>query len=556
MLRELHLHNYAIITDLLLTFEGGLTVITGETGSGKSILVEALALLLGGRSDGTSVRHESEEAVLEARFDAPPSQDPADENDSDFIILKRVLSSAGKSRGYINNSFANLFALKQAGQAIAEIHGQHDHYLLMDSNYPISLLDAYGRLSQQKELYHGHFQERAQRLNEIIALKKALSARDVAGGAASAGRQEDFLLYQVSEIREADLKIGEEESLEKEERGLKNWEAILSCIAQGSLALSEEGGILSQMGHVEQQLKTLNQTTQDAEAEIALLNTANIHLKELALLLRDRGSNMSFDPERQQAVTERLYLIQKMKKKYGDSIEAILDLKNKMEEELSSLSERGARLAEMEQAFSEISERLTKEAEALSRERVLKVGPFEKRVKEELDLLGMEKTRFEISIEQKPLSEDGMDQIEFLIALPGEPLKSITKVASGGELSRLMLALKVVLSDVDAVPTYVFDEIDAGIGGAVAERIGKRLSKLSKQHQIFCVTHLPQIARFADHHYVVEKKTVQKRIVTSVRKLSQDDRVAELARMLGGVEITSATLRHAEELGGHRPATG
>jgi len=534
MLRELRLHNYAIITDLLLTFQQGLTVITGETGSGKSIIVQALALLLGGRSDGEPIRHESEEAVLEARFDG---------NEDDFLIFKRVLSTGKlKSRAYINDSLANLASLKQVGQHLAEIHGQHDHTLLMNPDYPISILDAYGKI--QKGQYQSRFQERAQLLNEITDLKKALSARDVAG------RQEDFLLYQLSEIREVDLKIGEEESLEKEERGLKNWESILSCIAQGATILSEEGGILSQIGNIEQQLRMLNQTTEDADTEMSLLNTAEINLKELALLLRDRASHVSFDPERQQAVTERLYLIQKMKKKYGDSIEAILDLKDKMEGELSRLSERGARLAEMEQAFSEMTSLLTKEAEAISKKRIEAIGPFEKKVKEELDLLGMEKTQFKIDWQQTPISEEGIDQIQFLIALPGEPLKSITKVASGGELSRLMLALKVVLSDIDPVPTYVFDEIDAGIGGAVAERIGKRLSRLSKQHQVFCVTHLPQIARFADQHYAVEKKTDKKRIVTMVRELSKDERVAELARMLGGMEITSATLRHAEELAG------
>ncbi|MBI3359185.1 MAG: DNA repair protein RecN [Nitrospirae bacterium] len=544
MLRELRLHNYAIITDLLLTFEEGLIVITGETGSGKSILVEAIALLLGERSDGEPVRHESDEAVLEARFD---------DHDSDGIILKRVLSAGKlKSRVYINDSLANLASLKQAGEHLAEIHGQHDHTLLINPDYPISILDAYGKLSLQKEQYQTHFQERAHLLNEITNLKKALSERDVAGGTTSARRQEDFLLYQLSEIRSADLKIGEEESLEKEERGLKNWESILSTTARGNAVLSEEGGILSQIGNLEQQLRMMSKTTEDADAEMNLLHTANINLKELALLLRDRANRVSFDPERQQIVTERLYLIQKMQKKYGGSIEVILDLKAQMENDLSCLLEGGERLSAMEQALSEISARLTKEAEALSKKRIEAIGPFEKRVKEELALLGMEKTRFQISNQQKPLSEDGIDEIQFLIALPGELLKSITKVASGGELSRLMLSLKVVVSNIDPVPTYVFDEIDAGIGGAIAERIGKRLSKLSKQHQVFCVTHLPQIARFADHHYVVEKKTAQKRVMTTVRKLSQEERVTELARMLGGVTITSATLRHAEELSRNR----
>ncbi len=539
MLREIQLKNYAIIDHLSLTFSEGLCVITGETGAGKSILVEALSLILGGRSDSESIRQETDEAILEACFDPVLTEKlTPDSPEPDSLIIKRVLSPS-KSRAYINGSLANISALKEVGVLLAEIHGQHDHYLLTDPARQLSLLDAYAKLLDQRERYHAHYQKRSDLLKEIAALKKELG---------NEGRQGELLRHQLSEIQQANLQPDEDTALEQEEHQLKNWESILSSLEAGQAALSEEGGVLSQIKSIERHLRNLDQMTKDANPEIDLLSTAEIQLKELALLLRDRMSRVSHDPERLAAVTERLYLIQKLKKRYGSSIEAILKFKDQIEEELTALSEGEARLHQIEQSIEALASTLAKDADALSLARKGAVGRFEKKVKEELPELGMEKTRFAIAIQQKPLSEDGIDAIEFQVALPGENLKPIGKVASGGELSRLMLALKVALTDVDPTPTLVFDEVDAGIGGAVAERVGRRLARLAKKHQVFCVTHLPQVARFADHHYLVEKKFSDKRVVISVKKLADKERVSELARMLGGVEITPATRRHAKEL--------
>jgi DNA repair protein RecN (Recombination protein N) len=549
MLRELRLRHYAIIDEMTIPFSEGLNIITGETGAGKSILIEALALLLGDRFDSEGVRHESDEAILEGFFDPLRVTSDSYENDPDGLIIKRVLSKS-KGRAYINGSLANLSTLKQVGQSLAEIHGQNDHYQLTNANYPLSTLDAYGKLLEQKTCYKEHFRDYARLVNEIADLKRELCEKKEGEG----GRREDFILYQLSEIREAHLEPGEDEQLEKEDHLFKNREAILSCTQGGYDLLSEEGGILSQVGAIERLLGTLEQVTKDTDVERDLLDTAKANLKELALALRNRAHSVVYDPERQRIVTERIYLIQKMKKKYGGSIEAILDFKNRLEQESARLSEQEARLPAMERAQKELLQQITKEAESLSKARNKTIGQFEKRVKEELDSLGMEKTRFEISNQPRPISEDGIDHVQFLIGLPGEVSKPIAKVASGGELSRIMLALKVALAEIDPVPTFVFDEIDAGVGGAVAERIGKRLSRLSKSHQIFCITHLPQIARFADYHYAVEKKTVGNRMSASIRKLSKDERVLELARMLGGVEMTAATLRHAEELGKGMPS--
>ncbi|MEK7747637.1 MAG: DNA repair protein RecN [Nitrospirota bacterium] len=553
MLRELRLHHYAIIDNLSISFSEGLNVITGETGAGKSILVEALALLLGERADVNFVRDESDEAILEGYFDSSTQSSDLYENDPDGLIVRRILSKS-KSRAYLNGALATISTLKQVGQSLAEIHGQHDQYQLMNPDYPLLTLDAYGKLLEQRSDFLAQFQEYSHLLNEIADLKKELYEKE--GEARS--RQKDFISYQLSEIFEADLKPGEEESLEKEDFGFKNRETILSAVEQGYATLSEEGGVLSQIGTIEQSLRSLQEATRDAEAERQLLDTAKIHLKELAVLFRDRSSSISYDEERQKIVTERIYFIQKMKKKYGGSttgggsVEATLAFESQLKDKLLRLSEREMRLPELEKLLEAITEQLTTKAQHLSKKRKETIGRFEKKVKEELDALGMEKTHFKIAVGEKPISQDGIDQVSFLIALPGESPKPISKVASGGELSRIMLAIKVALADIDPVPTFVFDEVDAGIGGAVAERIGKRLVKLSKAHQVFCITHLPQIARFADHHYLAEKKTDEKRTTTTVKKLSKDERVLELARMLGGVEMTDATLRHAKELGNYK----
>ncbi|MFQ5949692.1 MAG: DNA repair protein RecN, partial [Nitrospiria bacterium] len=277
--------------------------------------------------------------------------------------------------------------------------------------------------------------------------------------------------------------------------------------------------------------------------------SSKIHLKELAISLRDRLQHVDHDPERLQEVRERLYFIQRLKKKYDlSSVAEILDFQKKLEADLSRISGSEVRRLEMEKRLNEMETHLRKEAIALSQRRAEVRGELEKKVKDELDLLGMEKTAFEISFQQIALCETGVDRIEFLIAQPGETPQGIAKVASGGELSRIMLALKVVLAEADPVPSLIFDEVDAGIGGAVAERVGRRLSRLAERHQVFCITHLPQIACQADHHYFVEKKGLGNRVATSVEKLSKEKRILELARMLGGVTITPITLRHAEEM--------
>ena len=541
MIRELSVKNYAIIEGVSLLFEGGFNVITGETGAGKSILVEALSLVLGGRSSVEGVRLGTDEALLEARFDPIGSLGEADsdEPDSDSLVLKRVLSKSGKNRVYHNGSLSNLSTLKQVGQKLAEIHGQHEHHNLIDLNGQLHLLDGFGRLSDDRSRYQTnyHIWSRLQKeRNELERMK------------GEGKNREALLQYQLSEIRDSKLQPDEEEDLQKEERLLKGWESIQAVTQKAYSFLSDEGAVLSQVDEIGTAIQNLHAVTGNAAAEVQLWETSQIHLKELAMSLRARLEEGEFHPERLNEVLERLYLIQKLKKKYGLTIERLLDYQRQIESELSGISNSEMHIAEIEAKIENIGGQVQSQAESLSQKRFKVRSKLEVKVKGELDSLGMEKTKFEISFRKGPLSENGMDQIEFLIALPGEAPQSLEKIASGGELSRIMLALKVVLAEVDPVPTLIFDEVDAGIGGSIAERVGRRLAQLAETHQVFCITHLPQIACFADHHFFVEKNFVDDRVVTSVKKLPKEERALELARMLGGLTITPITMRHAEEM--------
>ncbi len=549
MLRELHIKNYAIIDEVSLTLSEGFNVITGETGAGKSILVEALSLILGERSSLEGVRHGANEAVLEAAFDPPssssevnPSKELSHTNEldpADDLIFKRVLNKSGKNRTYLNGSMATLSALKQAGQKLVEIHGQQGQQLLTDLDQQGLLLDAFCRLSDERFRFASDFRHWSDLRRRLESLEKQ---------GAEALRKRSLLEEQVSEIREANLSVDEEKQLEQEEHTLKNWEAILS-MSQGAYALlSDEGGLLQQLDVCGTEIRDLNGITDDAAAELELWEQAKIHLKELTTFLRTRCHDAEYQPERLETVSARLYQIQTLKKKYQRSLEELIDYQQDLENELSGFFENETRQGELADLIKTAEKALGSAAQRLSEKRAEGRVRLATQVKEALNTLGMEKTSFVIAQEKVPLSETGIDQIEFLIALPGETPQSLGKIASGGELSRIMLAVKVVLAGVDPVDTLVFDEIDAGVGGGIAERIGRRLSKLAENHQVLCITHLPQIASLADHHYFVEKNVSVDHVSTSIRALNRKDRVEELARMLGGVNITDLTRRHAEEM--------
>ncbi len=543
MLRELHIKNYAIIDEVALTLADGFSVITGETGAGKSILVDALSLLLGERSSLDGLREGAKETLLEGSFDPLPldlSETGSDPND---LILKRVLVKSGKNRAYINDAIKPLSSIKNIAQKLVEIHGQQGHILLTDLDIQLDLVDAFCHLMPDRRDYQAVYRQ-------WKALKADLE--DLVRKSAETDRQKSIIEYQLSEIREADLSINEEEDLEREAEFMKNWESISTYTQEAYERLNDDDGILRMLNEVATAVKDLDRMSQAYASERDLCEQSQILLKELAAQLRARLNDADFQPERLEAVSARLYQIQRIKKKMQRSVAEIIEEQKVLEKALADLSDEDVHRQEIEDQIGAIEKDLLTQAAALAKKRSKGMLLLKKKVKETLDTLGMEKTQFEVAHRQTALSLYGTDQIEFLIALPGETPQNLSKVASGGELSRIMLALKVVLAEVDPVPTLVFDEVDAGIGGGIAERVGRRLSALSKQHQVLCITHLPQIASLADHHYFVEKKITGQRVVTSIRALSKKERVDELARMLGGLKITSITRRHAEEMMGSK----
>ena len=364
MLREIRLQNYAIIHDISLAFSDGFSVITGETGAGKSILIEALSLLLGGRSDTQTICRDDTETILEARFD--PSEGAGTGDD---LIVKRILSSQSKSRVYINGSMANLSTLKQIGISLAEIHGQHDHHLLVNPSYQLFLLDAYAGLLEDRQRYQAHYQKQIHLSSEITALRQDLLEK---------GR-EAIIRHQISEIENANLKSGEEEALEHEDRYLRHGEMLLSATQDGYAMLTDDGGVLSRVREIMSHVQRIHQTVRDAESEVGLLQNAEIALRELALLLRDRFHRTTYDPERQQIVAERLALIQRLKRRYGDSIEAILAFKDQLYAELTSLEDRAAHLKTLEKEQAALAITLMEEAQSLSKGRHGAIDRFKKK---------------------------------------------------------------------------------------------------------------------------------------------------------------------------------
>ncbi|MFQ5543495.1 MAG: DNA repair protein RecN [Nitrospiria bacterium] len=544
MLRELHIKNYAIVDEVSISLSSGFNVITGETGAGKSILVGALLMILGERSPMEGVRHGAKEALLEGFFDPLPADSsvalpPQKPDHSDGLILQRILSSSAKNRAYLNGAMARLSTLKVVGQSLVEIHGQQGQQLLTNRDHQRSLLDAYAQLTEDRLEYRNNFRTWTKLMRERECLiQKASESK----------REQSILQYQLTEIREARLFLDEEEKLEKEAVSLRNWESILEKTERVYAHLSGEEGLLSQLDEIGRDIKELNTITMDAESEIELWETAGIQLKELVALLRSRRQEEVFRPGKLEEVEARLYLIQGLKTKYQRPVSEILSYQKALEETLSEMTDNEMRIEEIGAEIDGIHKKLLEAAAVLSKKRNASSLEFVSSVQKELCLLGMEETRFKILIKKIPFSENGCDEIEFQIGLDGEVPQDMAKIASGGELSRIMLALKVVLAEVDPVPTLVFDEIDAGVGGGIAERVGRRLSTLALKYQVLCITHLPQIAALADHHYFVEKRLFGERMVTSICKLNPQERIEEVARMLGGVKMTSLTRHHAEEM--------
>lgn len=560
MLRELNIKNFAIIDSLRVEFGEGLNAFTGETGAGKSIIVDALNLALGERASADLIRTGCDEAVVEAAFglDSRASGDVLrllkeqgiEAEPGGDIIVRRVISSSGKNKVYINGSLATLSTLASIGAMLADIHGQHEHQSLLSPERQLEMLDALGGLGDLREKA-GQVAARLRERRQELAVLEA--------GERERAQREDMLRFQKNEIEAARLASGEDAALVAEQTVLANAERLSVLASAAADALyTAEGSVLSGLKKAIGSLKEISSIDPRLAPVLELLESAYAQVNEAAREVSAYAERVEFDPARLEEVRDRLDLIQRLKKKYGGTIEEVIAFGEKAGGELIKI-ERGSDDAErLRVEIEALRTELTSIVHDLTKKRTSAAQELEQKVEVELAHLGMKKTKFSVRITQEPGDDttdglragpNGSDRVEFLISPnPGEEPRSLAKTASGGELSRIMLALKTILAAGDSIPTLVFDEVDAGIGGAVAEEIGRKLRSISRKRQVFCITHLPQIASMADRHYGVSKTIKKERTSTEVTLLDKKERVDEIARMLAGKTITEATLRHAAEM--------
>ena len=539
MLTELRITNFAVIERLSLIIDSGFTVLTGETGTGKSLLIDAVALLVGGRASSDQIRFGEDEAQLEASFEIPLThpllqrlrvREVLGPQDSQLII-RRIIARSGKNRVYLNGVLSPVHVLEEFAGTLIDIHGQHDQQSLLSNSAQLEVLDAFGRLLDLRSQYRSTHREWLRFREERAELAARLQQQT---------QQEDLLRFQQQELDEAACRIGEEELLQAERHRLGSSRRLVELASEAQERIQGDvHGILANLVLMERALGELSQIDPEMESTVRFASEAKVLLKEVADSLRGYSESLDADPMRLTAIEDRLAVIQKMKKKYGGTIEAVLETHNRVKQELEQLLGADSEIDRYDRLIEERQQNVLVLARALSEKRADAAKRLTKLVDKELNALKMGSVRFLVQVMPSGPDEnygpDGADRVEFLLsANAGEPLKPMSRVASGGELSRVMLALKSVLVDIDHVPVLIFDEIDTGVGGAVAATIGKRLRELGRYHQVLCITHLPQVASQAQHHFSVEKSEVNGRTVATVRSLTGMSREGEIARMLGG----------------------
>ena len=565
MLHEIHIQNYAVIEKLALEFRAGLNLLTGETGSGKSILVDALGLALGGRASPDVIRTGEERAVVTAVFrsDAASSKtgpwvkwfDEVGLEGGDEIILRREIHSNGRSRLLVNDQPVTVATVRALAGMLVEIHGQSEHVQLLAREAQLDLLDQFADSAALLEKV-GEFFARLRELDREVA--------DLSQSEQDRLRKVDLLTFQVRELKQANLEIGEDARLEQEKSVLSNLERIRAAASSAyNLLYEDEESATARVVAVARAMDELSRYDASFNSHLEPLDSARATFDDLAISLRDYLGRLDANPHRLEEVEDRLALLDRLKRKYGKTIEETISYLQSAERQLQDLEHADERHAEAERERAKAVADYRKAARQLSERRREAAQKMIRLVREELAQVGMEKTRFEIHFETLPddrATALGTDEVEFRISPnPGEELRPLEKIASGGELSRLMLALKTVVGRSRSkngkekgrrtAPTFVFDEVDAGIGGRVAESVGQRLRRLARDTQVLCVTHLAQIACFADHHYFVEKTERGGRTITSVEYLAGgEERTAELARMLSGSHVTEAAIKHAQAM--------
>ncbi len=545
MLKRLQVSNFALMADLEITFEKGLTIITGETGAGKSMIVEAIGTLCGDRMEDIILRATKDYAEVTGVFDVDPAikqtLDQAGIEVNDDLIIRRRLEKGKRQTAYINDRVTSLNLLRQVSRNLVELIGQHENQSLFFPPNHLALLDAFCGNHERLKFYAGEY-ARYCRLESTY--------QRLIENARKKNEKIDLLKYQIDEIAKAGLQKGEDERLEQEKDLLLNSEKRASLAAQILVEMYDsENSALERMTRAHRLINELTALDVSLAKAAEQIQDVTALIDENQRDLTRYRDNIDFSPERLDAVMERIDLIYRLKKKYGPGISDIQKNVEAMKDELSAIEAQDEEIAAIKSEIDAVSSRVEKQAGELSMHRKEAVPRFDRKVVRILNQLGMERAAFNTRIETSALSESGIDNVEFYISTnPGEPLKPLRQIASGGEISRITLALKTMLSGIDRIPTIIFDEIDMGIGGRVAEAVGDLLDQVSENHQIICVTHLPQISAYARNHILVTKEIRDKETFTRINKLDEKARQLELARMLGGRKITPTTLTHAEEI--------
>ncbi len=565
MLRELHIKNFAIIEKLDISFSEGLNILSGETGTGKSIIVGALTLLLGGRSSPEAIRSSEEETVVEALFDIEPDglinrqlEEKGITKDENLLV-KRVVTHAGKNKAFINGNLATLQMLNQLGLDLISISGQHENQTLLRADKHLDVLDEFGDLMPLREQMECSYREYSEVSRRLDALERLESEKD---------EKKELLRFQIKEIDDAQLKAEEEEHLGREREIIKHAQRLIELTSPAYDAIYQsQDSATERLREAVAKLRGVVAIDDSTKPLVAVIETTLYQLEDVARTLKEYIQEINFDSGRLEDIEIRLDEISKLKKKYGESLEEVIRYQARAEKELEQIESSEEEKRRFKKELQETEEKMMLLASKLSKKRGQTAQTLKNKVEEELRSLGMKKTIFKVnlrkgkegtkdsvhsgvSINGLKVTENGFDVIQFLIGPnPGEELKPLARIASGGELSRIVLALKRIITRKKGSATIVFDEVDSGIGGATAEVVGVKLKAISRQQQILCITHLPQIASFADMHQSVSKKVIHGRTITFVRKLdSPKEREEEIARMLGGTTITARTREHAREM--------
>lgn len=549
MLKQLYIKNFTLIDELNIQMHPGFSVITGETGAGKSIILGAIGLLLGNRADSKSIKAGRDRCVIEAHFDLSKydmqqffTDNDIDEDLSDTII-RRELTAAGKSRAFINDTPVSLTKMRELGEQLVDIHSQHQNLLLQKEDFQLNVVDIIAQDEKLRKNYEAAYNQYKQANQKLNALKAEIEKNR---------ENEDFLRFQFKELDEAQLQNGEQEELEQEYEMLSHSEDIKTALYQADNHLSgDDGNIIERLKQTSEQLANIKDVYPEVTELLERIDSSYIELKDIAQEVNGLTDHVEFDPARLETINERLDKLNSLQQKFhvrdlGELIETYHQLKD----QLSHIDHSDEDVEALEQEVTQLLEKAQKQAKELTAIRTKAAKKVEEEMKQRLIPLGIPNVRFSISLTEKPLSHDGGDKVSFLFsANKSTPLQPVTQVASGGEIARVMLSLKAMISGAVKLPTIIFDEIDTGVSGKIAEKMAQIMVEMGNhERQVLSITHLPQIAAMGSHHYKVSKEETDNGTISRMTELSQQERVQEIAQMLSGSDVSEAALANAKEL--------